>query len=115
MELRIARISNIRREPRLPIDHEFEPLEQLDLDSLVLTNITAEADYASIQDASGAQHLVGLESHLGRNWGRVVAIGDDFIEVEELHSNGEEWSTDLRRISRDPAVSVDLEACSINH
>lgn len=63
-----------------------EPLEQFPLDALrmVGTLSNAEASWAIIRAPDGTVHRASKGNHLGQNYGKIVAIEDNKIDIVEL-------------------------------
>lgn len=61
------------------------PLEQFEVNEyqLVSTVIGARGNKAMVQDASGKGYLIAVGTKIGKNQGRVVAIGHKQVLVEE--------------------------------
>jgi type IV pilus assembly protein PilP len=76
--------------PKPPVGHRREVLEGFELDSLQMVG-TFEMDdeiYGLVTDPDGLVHRVQSENYVGRNYGRIVAVRDDKIVVQELIPNG---------------------------
>ena len=76
--------------PKPPVGHRREVLEGFELDSLKMVG-TLEIEmqvYGLVTDPDGLVHRVQNENYVGRNYGRIVAISDDRIVVQELIPNG---------------------------
>lgn len=76
--------------PKPPVGHRREVLEGFELDSLKMVG-TFEIEsqlYGLVTDPDGLVHRVQNENYVGRNYGRIVAISDDRIVVQELVPNG---------------------------
>lgn len=76
--------------PRPDMDRPREPLEAFPLDSLdMVGTLGMGADLtALVKDPDGVIHQVRVDNYLGQNYGRVVAIREDRIELVELVPNG---------------------------
>lgn len=62
-----------------------EPLEAYALDSLRLVgSLRRGREAIALVEADRLIHQVRLGSHLGQDFGKVVAIGDNTIDIEEL-------------------------------
>lgn len=75
-------------------DRPREPLEQYPLDSLEMVG-TLDRDgqtWGLVQDPDGTVHRVLEGNYMGQNYGRIVAVRDDGIElIEIVRDDGEEW------------------------
>lgn len=67
-----------------------EPLESFPLDGLKMSGTlgSAKAMEGLVRDPDGVVHRVHVGNYLGQNYGRVIAIGEDRIELVELVTNG---------------------------
>lgn len=67
-----------------------EELESYPLDALdMVGTLGADADIAAlVKDPTGVIHRVRPNNYLGQNDGKIVAIYEDRIELEELFPNG---------------------------
>lgn len=67
-----------------------EPLEEFPLDSLRMVGTLAinGRRYALVRDSEGIVHRVSVGDHMGRNFGRIVAISDAEIQLREKVPNG---------------------------
>lgn len=71
-----------------------EPLESFPLDSLRLVgSLSRRGQVVALVEADKLVHQVGIGSHLGPDMGKVVAINDRVIEIEELvQESGNRWT-----------------------
>lgn len=69
-----------------PIDRRKEPLEQYPLDSLrmVGTLTRGEASWAVIHAPDGTIHRAGEGNYLGQNYGKIVAVADEKLDITEI-------------------------------
>ena len=76
--------------PKPPVGHRREVLEGFELDSLQMVGTLEIHDevFGLVTDPDGLVHRVQNENYVGRNYGRIVAISDDRIVVQELIPNG---------------------------
>lgn len=67
-----------------------EVLEGYELDSLAMvgTILIAEDLFGLIADPDGLIHRVQPSNHMGRNHGRVVAVYDDRLDLQEMVPDG---------------------------
>jgi len=86
--------SNIRdpgpKGPKPIVNRNKEYLEQFPLDTLSMVGtLSSEGeDYGLVQTKDGLVHRVLPGNYIGQNDGRITAISDAQIEVEELVSSG---------------------------
>jgi type IV pilus assembly protein PilP len=75
--------------PKPIINRNKEYLEQFPLDTLAMVGtLSSEGeDYGLVQTTDGLVHRVLPGNYIGQNDGRITAITDAVIEVEELVSN----------------------------
>ena len=76
--------------PKPIVNRNKEYLEQFPLDTLAMVGtLSSEGeDYGLVQTTDGLVHRVLPGNYIGQNDGRITAITDAEIEVEELVSNG---------------------------
>jgi len=76
--------------PRPDQNRPAEYLEQFPLDTMDMVGMLNRegTDYALIQTGDGLVHRVSVGNYLGQNEGRVVAINDSEVQLEEIVSNG---------------------------
>jgi len=76
--------------PKPIVNRNKEYLEQFPLDTLAMVGtLSSEGeDYGLVQTKDGLVHRVLPGNYIGQNDGRITAITDAEIEVEELVSNG---------------------------
>ena len=69
-----------------------EYLEHFALDALTMVGTLQRdtEDWSLIQDPEGSIHRIQIGSFLGRDHGRVVEMGDAFVAVTEIVSDGTE-------------------------
>lgn len=69
-----------------------EPLEAFPLDSLDMVGTMGQGNqyYGLIKDPDGVVHRIQVNNWLGQNYGRILAVADDQIELQETvkDSNG---------------------------
>lgn len=77
--------------PRPDTTRNREELEQYALDSLRMmgTLELSETLWGIIRSPDGTIHRVQLGNYMGRNHGKIVAIAEDRIEVNEIIPNGQ--------------------------
>lgn len=66
--------------------HKREELEMFELDSLRMVG-TMQNDsemWAIVQDSVGVIHRVGVGNYIGRNFGKILDIQEDRMEVREI-------------------------------
>ena len=64
------------------------PLEQFALNEYRLNRITAKGQHArtaQVTDPGGRSHRIRVGTHIGRNFGKVIAIEVDHVTVKELY------------------------------
>ena len=76
--------------PRPEQNRPKEYLEQFPLDTLDMVGALDRGgiSYALIQTKDGLVHRVKKGDYLGQNYGRVVAINDSEVKLEEIVTNG---------------------------
>ena len=76
--------------PRPDQNRAKEPLEMFALDSLKMVGTvgTGGGIEVLVKDPGGVIHRVHRNEYMGQNYGRVIAIGEDHIDLVELVSNG---------------------------
>ena len=77
-----------------------EPLESFPLDSLRLVgNIRRQGQVVALVEADKVIHQVHLGSHLGPDMGKVIAISEGAIEIEEMvQDTGNTWAKRRARL-----------------
>ena len=77
-----------------------EPLESFPLDNLRLVgSLRRHGQVVALVEADKVIHQVQVGSHLGLDMGKVVAIGDGAIELEEMVQDaGNRWSSRRARL-----------------
>ncbi|MCC5858427.1 MAG: pilus assembly protein PilP [Ectothiorhodospiraceae bacterium] len=77
--------------PRPDTNRRREELEQYPLDALRMAGTLAQDGqrWALIRDPRGTVHRVSEGNYLGQNHGRIVAITERSVELEELVRTGE--------------------------
>ena len=74
-----------------PTDRETrEPLEEYPLDTLRMVGTLEQAQtrWALIRDSDGSIHRVKTGNYLGKNYGKITAVGEFEIEILEIIPNG---------------------------
>lgn len=76
---------------RPDMNRRKEELEQYALDSLDMVGTLGKGgdETALVKDPSGVIHRVRIGNYLGQNFGRIIGIHEDRIELIELESEGE--------------------------
>jgi type IV pilus assembly protein PilP len=76
--------------PRPDEGRPKQPLEMFALDSLKMVGTvgTGTGMEALVKDPGGVIHRVHVSEYLGQNYGRVIDIAEDHIDLVELVSNG---------------------------
>jgi type IV pilus assembly protein PilP len=76
--------------PRPDANRAKEPLEMFSLDSLKMVGTVGSGAGTEvlIKDPGGVIHRIRKGEYMGQNYGHVVAISDDHIDLVELVSNG---------------------------
>lgn len=71
---------------RPPANHVPEELEAYPLDSLRMVGTLSRGDetWGLITAPDGAVHRVQAGNYLGQNYGRVLAVGEDHVELVEI-------------------------------
>lgn len=77
-----------------------EQLENFPLDSLRMIGILLEQgkQWALILAPDGKTYQVTIGSHIGQNYGRVVTISANAIEIKETIHSGEEWKSRIAEL-----------------
>ena len=88
-------------------DRPREPLESFPLDALDMVGtlgLTTDMT-ALVKDPDGVIHRVRVENYMGQNYGRIIGIYEDRIELVELIPNagGDGW------VERPAAIALDDE------
>jgi len=85
-------------DPRLDPDRQREPLEAYSLESLKMVGILGKGKeiHALIQ-ADNALYEVRIGNFMGRDYGKVVAISEDALELQELIEDMNEGWTERNR------------------
>ncbi|MDR3214329.1 MAG: pilus assembly protein PilP [Azoarcus sp.] len=72
-------------DPRLNPDRQREPLESFPLESLKMVGaMTQGKDIHALIQADSALYQVRIGNFLGQHYGRIVAITEDTVELQEL-------------------------------
>lgn len=76
--------------PRPDQNRVREPLESFPLDGLKMSGTlgSSKAMEGLVRDPDGVVHRVHVGNYLGQNYGRVIAVEEDHIELVELVPNG---------------------------
>lgn len=76
--------------PRPDPNRAKEPLEQFALDSLEMVGTigTGPGIRALLQDPEGIIHRVHKDNYVGKNYGHIIGITEDHIDLVELVPNG---------------------------
>lgn len=76
--------------PRPDLQRPKEYLERFELDTLQMVGtFEKEAnEWALIRDPDGVVHRVSVGNYMGKNYGRVLSIQPDEVELSEFISNG---------------------------
>ena len=78
------------------LDRPRQPLEEFPLDALRLVGTMKKAKQpvrAVIKDPKGTLHTIQVGGRLGQNYGKVVSINEDGMEIKELMQDaGGEWN-----------------------
>lgn len=76
--------------PRPDPNRAKEPLEQFALDSLEMVGTigTGPGMRALLQDPEGIIHRVHQDNYVGKNYGHIIGITEDHIDLVELVPNG---------------------------
>ena len=88
-------------------DRPREPLESYPLDALDMVGtlgLTTDMT-ALVKDPDGVIHRMRVDNYMGQNYGRIIGIYEDRIELVELiqNANGDGW------IERPAAIALDDE------
>ncbi|MDR1662238.1 MAG: pilus assembly protein PilP [Azoarcus sp.] len=80
-------------DPRLNPDRQREPLEAFPLESLKMVGIlTQDRETHALIQAGSALYQVRVGNFMGQHYGRIVAITEDTVELQELIEDlGEGW------------------------
>ncbi|MEM7466401.1 MAG: pilus assembly protein PilP [Pseudomonadota bacterium] len=73
------------------LTHNREDLEQFELDSLRMVGILEDRAvlWGIVQDTSGVVHRVQVGNYLGRNYGKILNIEEDRIDLREIVKDSE--------------------------
>jgi type IV pilus assembly protein PilP len=76
--------------PRPDLQRPKEYLERFELDTLQMVGTFEKAsnNWALIRDPDGVVHRVSVGNYMGKNYGRVLSIQPDEVELSEFISNG---------------------------
>jgi len=76
--------------PRPDLQRPKEYLERFELDTLEMVGTFEKSsnEWALIRDPDGVVHRVAVGNYLGKNYGRVLAIQPDEVELSEFISDG---------------------------
>ena len=76
--------------PRPDANRSREPLETFALDSLKMVGTVGAGAGTEvlIKDPGGVIHRIHRGEYMGQNYGHVIAISDDHVDLVELVSNG---------------------------
>lgn len=68
------------------LSHNREELENFELDSLRMIGTLQDVDqmWAIIRDTQGTVHRVQIGNYLGRNYGKIIEIQEDRLELREV-------------------------------
>lgn len=72
--------------PRPDMNRRKEPLEEYPLDALKMVGTLARGKqaWAVIQAPDGTVHRVAVGNHLGQNFGKILRVSEEKIELVEL-------------------------------
>lgn len=72
--------------PRPDMNRRKEPLEEYPLDALRMVGTLARGEqaWAVIQAPDGTVHRVSVGNHLGQNFGKIMRISEEKVELVEL-------------------------------
>lgn len=76
--------------PRPDLQRPREYLERFELDTLQMVGTFEKAsnEWALIRDPDGVVHRVAVGNYIGKNYGRVLGIQPDEVELSEFISDG---------------------------
>ncbi len=76
--------------PRPDLQRPKEYLERFELDTLEMVGTFKKgtSDWALVRDPDGVVHRVSVGNYLGKNYGRVLAINANQVDLSEFISNG---------------------------
>ena len=91
-----AKLAQVQQQQDSSIKPDFnrpkEPLEDFDLKQLKMVGTLRKAGgntlWALVSDGQGGIHRVRLGNHMGKSYGRVVAITDTHVDIVEIVPNG---------------------------
>lgn len=68
------------------LTHNREELESYELDALRMVGVleNSEALWGIVEDAAGTVHRVQVGNYLGRNFGKIINIQEDRIDIREI-------------------------------
>jgi type IV pilus assembly protein PilP len=94
---RLQRLTTVK--PDLNRPKEF--LEQFTIDSLSMVGTVQMSGtlWALLQDPEGSVHRVKMGNYVGKNYGRIVELTENYASVIEIVSNGpDEWVERPRKL-----------------
>jgi type IV pilus assembly protein PilP len=76
--------------PRPDLQRPKEYLERFELDTLQMVGTFNKAanEWALVRDPDGVVHRIAVGNYMGKNYGRVLSIQPDEVELSEFISNG---------------------------
>ena len=76
--------------PRPDLQRPKEYLERFELDTLDMVGTFEKGsnDWALVRDPDGVVHRVSVGNYLGKNYGRVLAVNSNEVELSEFIANG---------------------------
>lgn len=93
VDIELAALPEKRTNVKPDLNRPKEVLEQYGIDSLTMVGTLERpggALYALIRDPDQGLHRVRTGNHMGRNFGRIVAITPSKIDVIEIVSDGQD-------------------------
>lgn len=93
VEVKLAKIQQPQSTVKPDFNRPKEALEHFDLSNLTMVG-TLQKDgpghplWALISDGQGGIHRVKVGNHMGKNYGRIVAITETHIDLVEIVPNG---------------------------
>jgi type IV pilus assembly protein PilP len=68
------------------LTHNAEELEQFELDSLRMVGVLEDQEdlWGIVEDNEGTVHRVQVGNYMGRNFGKIIDIREDSIELREI-------------------------------
>ena len=103
MEVELVEAKGQKAAIKPDFDRPHEPLEEFGIDSLTMVgtlNKPGNVLYALVQDTNDGLHRVAVGNYMGRNYGKVVNVTPQKLDVIEIVSDGQDgWIERPRTIA----------------